>query len=146
MKTIHTYRVFAGLLFSVLLLAGCAKEDELVVDRVVSPVLITISGNAFTKTEPVTVRVGVYELDKAGILNHAVGIDSIPVANLAIKLTANGQLMADLTTDGQGKIDLVKTWEDFGLVSPATGNVVNLQWSGTHKEQAFTKQSRVQVK
>lgn len=56
MKIIHTYRVFAGLLFSVLLLAGCAKEDELVVDRVVSPVLMTISGNAFTKQSRVQVK------------------------------------------------------------------------------------------
>ncbi len=146
MKTTHTYRLFAGLFFSVGLLAGCAKENELVVDRVVSPVLVTVSGTAFTKTESVKVKVGVYELDKSGLLNHTVGIDSIPVANLAIKLTANGRLMGDLTTDTQGKINLVKTWEDFGLVSPATGNVVNLEWSGTHKGQAFTKQSRVQVK
>jgi hypothetical protein len=145
MKTKHTFRFFAGF-FLVLLLAGCTNKEDMVVDRVVAPVLVTIKGTAFTAGEPVSVQAGFYELDKRGILNHAVGIDSIPVANLAIKVRANNRYLADFTTDSQGKINLVKSWADFGLMSPKAGNVVNLEWSGSYKGQAFTRLSRVQVR
>jgi hypothetical protein len=145
MRTKHSFRFFAGLFF-VLLLAGCKKEEDMVVDRVAAPVLVTIKGTAFTASEAVSVQAGFYELDKRGLLNHAVGIDSIPVANLAIKVRANNRDLADFTTDSQGKIILVKSWADFGLMSPMAGNVVNLEWSGSYNGQSFTRLSRVQVR
>lgn len=146
MKIRYTNKVFAALFALSFFLMSCEKEEDMVIDRVESPVLVTIEGTSFTASENVSVTASVYELDKSGILDHTVGIDSIPVSNLSLKVIANGMPVGDLTTDASGKVNLTKTWAELGFSSPQTGNVVNLEWSGSHKGQAFTKLSRVQVK
>ena len=128
------------------LLLGCQKEPMLL-DRVASPVLITVSGGSFSAVENVVASAVVWELDKSGILNNQVGIDSIPVANLPVVLyLADGTRVAESSTDAQGKISFTKTWAELGLANPRRGNAVNLEWSGQHKGQAFVKQTRVHVK
>jgi hypothetical protein len=136
----------AGLLAAGLLM-GCEKEPEMVVDRVVSPVLVTFAGGAsFTAAEPVKVTATIYELNKSGILNHAVGIDTIPLANMAITVKLGNNSLAQLTTNQAGEVALEKTWAELGLASPRAGNTVTLDWAGSHKGQAFIKQGKVQVK
>ena len=146
MKSKYISKLFLGLFGSAFLLMGCEKEDAMVVDRAVSPVLVMVAGTSFTAAEPVKVTATIYELDKSGLLNHAVGIDSIPVANLAITVKLNATTLAELTTDPAGKVNLTKSWSELGLASPKAGNTVNLEFAGSHKGQAFTKPSRVQVK
>lgn len=147
MKVAHTLKVLSGFFLTVLLLASCKKEEEmLLMARVVSPVLVTIQGVEFAATEPVSVTAGIYELNKAGLLDHTVGIDSIPVSNLALEVKANGAVLESLMTNTDGKVVLGKTWSQLGIAAPVEGNTVNLEWSGTYKGQAFTKLSRVQVK
>ena len=146
MKSKYIYKIFFGLSGLTFLLMGCEKEDAMVVDRVVSPVLVTVAGASFTATEPVKVTATIYELDKSGLLNHAVGIDSIPVTNLAITVKLNATTLAELTTDQSGKVNLTKTWAELGVAAPKAGNTVNLEFTGSHKGQAFTKPARVQVK
>lgn len=119
----------------------------MVLDRVVAPVLITASGGSFTATDTIILTAQVLELDKSGILNHQVGIDSIPVRNLAMSLqVAGGAKVADLSTDALGVIQTTKTWAQLGLVAPKKGNTVTLEWAGQYKGQAFVKQTKVQVK
>src|SRR5690606_20530179 len=92
------------LLPGAILFISCDEEDPFV-DRVVSPVLIVfddvpgyLAGCGLTAipsvtkkvsdvnyTEPVDLRASFYELDKSGILDHNIGIDSIPVSNLSIR-------------------------------------------------------------
>jgi hypothetical protein len=146
MKSKYISKLFLGLFGSAFFLMGCEKEDAMVVDRVVSPVLVMVAGTSFTAAEPVKVTATSYELDNSGLLNHAVGIDSIPVANLAITVKLNATTLAELTTDPAGKVNLTKSWSELGLASPKAGNTVNLEFAGSHKGQAFTKPSRVQVK
>jgi hypothetical protein len=146
MKIRYNERLLAALFFLSFFLVSCEKEDEMVLDRVESPVLVTIEGASFMQDEPVSVTATVYELDKSGILDHTVGIDSIPVANLALQVKVNGVPMEDLTTDGSGKANFANSWSALGLASPQQGDVVNLEWAGSYKDQAFVKQSRVQVK
>ena len=84
-------------------LISCEEEDPFV-DRTEAPLLLVFdevtgylaSGGltsvpsvsktvtAATYTQPVTLSVNLYELDKSGILDHTVGIDSIPVAGVAM--------------------------------------------------------------
>ncbi|MFD1144900.1 hypothetical protein ACFQ4C_27470 [Larkinella insperata] len=154
-----SYKVFilSGLLAAGGLLAGCEKKEDPFVDRVVAPVLVVVQGAADgggqtaepvvsqTITAPVTMSVKVYELDKSGILDYKVGIDSIPVASLALKLTKrDGTVLADLKTDNTGLATLTKTWAELGIAAPAVGSSVSLTWVGEHKGQAFTRLSRVQ--
>ena len=146
MKIRYKKNVLVALFSLSFLLMGCEKEDAMVVDRVVSPVLVTIAGSSFTAAEPVKVTATIYELDKSGILNNAVGIDSIPVANLPITVKLNNAALAQLTTDQAGKVNLTKTWAELGLTTPQKANIVTLEFTGSHKGQAFAKPTRVQVK
>lgn len=133
-------------LLSLVLLLGCEKEEELVVDREVSPVLVTIAGVSFAATESVKVTATIYELDKSGLLNHAVGIDSIPLANMAVSVKLGNAALAQLTTDQAGQVALEKTWGELGLATPLKGNTVTLEWAGSHKGRSFAKLGKVQVK
>ncbi|KAA5540821.1 hypothetical protein [Adhaeribacter rhizoryzae] len=146
MKLKYSSKLFLSLVGAAFLLMSCEKEDAMVVDRVISPVLVTVAGSAFTAAEPVNVTATIYELDKSGLLDHTVGIDSIPLSNLAIKVKLNATTLADLTTDQKGKVIITKTWSELGLAAPKAGNTVNIEFSGSHKGQAFTKPARVQVK
>lgn len=139
-------------------LTACEKKVDPFVDRVVAPVLVVIdnaTGDGGGQTGepvvsqkvsgPVTLAVRIYELDKAGILDNKVGIDSIPVASLALKLTTRtGTALGDLTTDGTGKASISKTWAELGVAAPKAGSSVLLTWTGEYKGQAFSRLSRVQ--
>jgi hypothetical protein len=140
-------------------LAGCMKVDDPFVDRVVAPVLVVIdnaAGDGGGQTGepvvsqkvagPVTLGVRIYELDKSGILDNKVGIDSIPVSSLAIRLTTRaGVALGQLTTDGAGRATISKTWAEMGVAAPAAGSSVSLTWTGEYKGQAFSRLSRVQA-
>lgn len=96
MKTI--YKLFT-LTLIVFVGVSCSEESDLAITRVVSPVVI--------ETEDVTadqVRAIFFELDKTGILDHTVGIDSIAVPNLAIEVFASTTSLGTFTTDGSGAI------------------------------------------
>ncbi|WP_345267952.1 hypothetical protein [Nibrella viscosa] len=141
------------------LLAGCEKKVDPFVDRVAAPVLVVIDNavgdGGGTVAEPVvsqkvsgpvTLGVRIYELDKSGILNNKVGIDSIPVTSLSIKLTKrDGTALGELKTDAKGKASLTKTWAELGIADPKAGLSVSLTWTGAHKGQAFSRLSRVQA-
>lgn len=50
------------------------------------------------------------ELDKTNILDHTKGIDSIPVANIPMKISVrNGALLGELTSNAQGLVSLETT-------------------------------------
>ncbi len=158
MKKIIKTHLALFLILAGLALASCEKVDDPFVDRVASPVLVKIDGAAqgdystdptvtYVDSLPLSIGASVYELDKSGILDHTVGIDSIPVNALAVTLsTRSGTKIADLTTDNTGKAIIAKTWAELGLASPKKGNNIAMQWSGTHKGQTFTRYFRVQVK
>lgn len=156
MKQRNTYSILA--LLALTSLAGCMKKDDPFVDRVAAPVLVVIDnasgdGGGLTAEPvvnqkvdaPVTMAVRIYELDKSGLLDNKVGIDSIPVTSLSLKLTLrNGTALGDLKTDGTGKASLTKTWSELGVAAPKAGSSIQLTWSGEYKGQAFSRLSRVQ--
>ncbi|HEX5169238.1 MAG TPA: hypothetical protein VFW11_08685 [Cyclobacteriaceae bacterium] len=117
MKTI--YKLFlVGMLVS--LMIRCSEESDMAIKRVVSPVVI--------ETKDVTssqVEATFFELDKSGILDYTVGIDSIAVPNLAIEVFASGASVGIFTTDGSGAI-LV----EYAGVKPN-------EYAGTYKGVTF---------
>ena len=139
-------------------LTACQKEEDPFVDRVAAPLLIYVDnakdGSGLvtepvieTKANsPVMIISTFYELDKSGLLNNAVGIDSIPAASLEISLhRRGGEKIADLITGPDGKVTLTKTWEELGIVAPKSGSTISLSWAGQYKGQPFTKYLKVQA-
>lgn len=137
--------------------ASC-KVDDPFVDRVVAPVLVDIVGASFgapISTEPtvaypttgkVMLTARLLELDKSGILDKNRGIDSIPVANIPMKITLrSGTSLGEVTSNAQGVVSLEKTWAELGVPSPKAGAVVKISWSGSYKGIAFTRLSQVQA-
>ena len=96
MKT--NYKLLMALLVATLMI-GCSEESDLAIKRVVSPVVIEVENVSDTE-----VRATFFELDKTGILDHTVGIDSIAVPNLAVEVFATNTSIGSFTTDGVGSI------------------------------------------
>jgi len=134
-------------------LISCEKSDPFV-DRVVSPVLVLVESleggvsNGLT-TDPAvsalvskdaSVMLKVLELDKSGLLDYKIGIDSIPVQGVAISFKLrSGALLQNVNTDSKGVATLSAPWASLGVSSPKAGTTVRLMATGTYKEQSFTK-------
>lgn len=154
------------------LLTACDEEDPFV-DRTVSPVLlvfdevtgylagggltavpsVTKSVTASNVSDPVVLSVTVYELDKSGILDNTVGIDSIPLSDFQLTFSKRDGTSTPIeaTSDASGKISISTTWESLGITdaqaiadaSEARSIVISLSWTGTYKDQSFTRYSQV---
>jgi hypothetical protein len=160
--------VVAMLIAATVLFTSCEEEEDPFVDRHVAPVLIVfdgvtgyLAGGGVTSvptrtysiseadyTIPGNWAVSFYELDKSGILDHTIGIDSIPVSGLSIKFTLrNGTSLAELTSDGDGKVMAPLDWTSLvpSYASMAIGEsrTVNVSWAGEHNGVAFTRYSAV---
>jgi hypothetical protein len=113
-------------------LFACEEESDMAIDRVASPVLVMVSPASKTP-DLITVSATFLELDKSGILDHTIGIDSIPVPNLSIKVAKyGGAVLTTLTTDAAGKVTLSSPTADL------TGTT-KLEWSGEYKGVKFTQ-------
>lgn len=125
---------------------ACVEAEDLFTPNVASPVLILLQGTAFSPSSAVSVSSKTFELDKTNILDHNLGIDSIPVANLALEVyVANTRKVASLTTDAAGIADLKVSWADLGIEAPTSGTQVRLEFAGTYKNVAFRKYHTVRV-
>jgi hypothetical protein len=175
MKTrniISTMKIFLMLMAIVAVMTACDEEDPFV-DRTVAPVLLVfdgvqgyLAGGGLTSvpttiktvtpanvSEPVELSVYIYQLDKSGILDHTIGIDSIPVANLTLMFSKrDGSLPIEVISDTSGKATVSTTWEDLGIVDPATRATakieinIGLSWRGEYEGQSFVRYSQVQFK
>ncbi|MCC5938551.1 MAG: hypothetical protein JJU34_14825 [Lunatimonas sp.] len=126
---------------------SCVETDELVTPNVASPVLVVLQGSAFAASAPVSVNGRFYELDKSGILDHTVGIDSIPVAGLQVRVFINHtQEIGSATTDSNGRLVFEQPWSSLGLSAPRVGNTVRLEFAGVHKDIAFRTYHNVSVR
>ena len=104
----------------VVTVTSCDDVSDMAVNKVASPVLLDVKA---TGTNEVTAFF--YELDKSGILDHTVGIDSIPVADLAIEVFAASAPVGTFTTDGSGS-----------FIVTYAGTKPN-EYAGSHKGIAF---------
>ena len=161
------YVLFAG----TLLFTACDVEDPFV-DRIESPVLLVfdevsgyLAGGGLTYspsvtksvtlanyTDPVTLSLTVYELDKSGILDHTIGIDSIPLSDFAITFSKrDGTMSTELTSDSDGKVTMTTTWQNLGVAdieaivnaSASKTITIPLTWVGTYRGISFAKYSQV---
>lgn len=105
-------------------------EEKLAFTVVESPVLGLIAETpadegmvAFTGT--------FYELDKSGILDQNIGIDSIPVAGLELRVESQERtLLQTIVTAADGTTV-------FEMPATELEGVTRLEWAGTYDGQVF---------
>ena len=93
------YSILSALFTMTLVFSSCEDVSDLAFDRVASPVLLVTADAADGQTQATF-----YELDKSGILDQNVGIDSIPVSGLSIEVFSTDASLGTFTTDAAGSI------------------------------------------
>ena len=122
--------LFICQLFLIVSLISSCVSDELAFDVVESPVLALFDGPD-TGEAMMTVTATFYELDKSGILDNSIGIDSIPLSDLSISVFINeNTLLQELKTDANGQAIFSKAWEEVSSSS-------RLEWVGVHDGVPF---------
>lgn len=112
------------------LFTACSKDD-LAFDIIESPVLAEFEAMSDTEPGKIKIKATFYDLDKSGILDHTIGIDSIPVAGLDIKVYVfESSLVSELTTGADGTVILE---EELGDLLGAG----RLEWVGVYEDTPF---------
>jgi hypothetical protein len=119
------------------ILASCEDVSDMAFDRVAAPVLVIVQTPVTTPDE-ISVTAFFYELDKSGLLNKDIGIDSIPVAGLSITVAnnLNRATLGTLTTDAEGKVTFTRARTEL------TG-ITRIDWVGEHKGVRFARTSNL---
>ncbi len=127
-----TFSVEKLFLFLVLFLSvflSACTSDDLSFDVIESPVLAVF--NEETDTDMLRMTATFYELDKSGILDQNIGIDSTLISGLSLEIFINeSTLVGAATTDGSGQATLETAISDLQGVS-------RLEWVGTYNETPF---------
>ncbi len=111
-------------------LTSC-EEEELAFEVVASPVLATFETTVPATAGNVSVTATFYELDKSGILDKEIGIDSMPINGLAVDVFINeATLVGNLVTDSDGKAVFETAPSDLQGTS-------RLEWVGEYSGQSF---------
>lgn len=117
-------------LFIGCLLAACSKDD-LAFDIIESPVLAEFESLDDAGAGMLKIKANFYDLDKSGILDNTIGIDSLPVTGLAVKVYVfESTLVGEYTTDGSGEIIFE---EEFSSLQGAS----RLEWVGSFEDTPF---------
>lgn len=108
---------------------GSCLEDELAFDIIESPVLAVFEHQG--ADDMIKIKATFYELDKSGILDHTIGIDSMPIPNLEIGIFIfEDQLIGNVTTDSKGELV-------FEAPASSLSEADKLEWVGKYKDTAF---------
>lgn len=120
--------LYTSILFSLIVLSSCLSDD-LAFDVVESPVLAVFED--VSSTDMLTMTATFYELDKSGILDQAIGIDSMPISGLEISVyIEESALIGSYITDASGKVSFESSLDALGTSS-------RLEWVGTYNDTPF---------
>lgn len=114
-----------------LLLQTACTSDKLAFDIIESPVLAIFAEGANSSTDVLAVSATFYDLDKTGILDMSVGIDSIPIPNLEVSVyLGESNLIGTYSTDANGTVEFEADYADLG-------SATRLEWVGTYDDVPF---------
>lgn len=153
-------RIIPLLFVGSILLTSCEVADPFV-DRIAAPVLVLVAGDdgiesSGLTTEPTVtskastdalVKIRLLALDKTGILDYKVGIDSIPAKSVSLTLKLRtGVTVKEVSTGNDGVATFTIPWSALGIAAPKAGTSVALSCSGKYDEISFTKLLRLTAK
>lgn len=112
-------------------LLGACSKDDLAFDIIESPVLAEFEAMSDAEPGKIKIKATFYDLDKSGILDHTIGIDSIPVAGLDVKVFVfESSLVSELTTGADGTV--IFEQEVSNLLGAG-----RLEWTGVYDDTPF---------
>ena len=121
--------IFSLLLLISTLFTACI-EEKLAFDVIESPVL-AVFDEMPADEGAIKLKATFYELDKTGILDKDIGIDSTLLSGLEISIYINeNQLIESMSTDANGTVILEKTLDDIF-------NASRLEYVGIHNDIPF---------
>lgn len=131
------FTVIMGVLFALFatfilasLFTSCTSDD-LAFDVIESPVLATFEETIDSQEGMLNMTATFYELDKSGILDQNIGIDSTRIAGLALDIFINeNTLVGQSTTDSNGQAIFEKSIGDLEGVS-------RIEWVGSYNSTPF---------
>ena len=116
-----------ALAFAALSLSACEDVADNAIPHIASPVLLETE-SLDPDGDNAQLQATFFELDKTGIMDNTIGIDSIPVANLSVQVFAGGATLGTFTTDNAGSF--VVTYDPSTITD-------KLEWAGTYNNVAF---------
>lgn len=126
-----------GILFALLatltlmLLLSACTSDDLAFDVIESPVLATFEESIDSEEGILTMTATFYELDKSGILDQNIGIDSTAITGLSIEVFIKEKTsVGQLTTDSNGEATLEISFSELEGAS-------RLEWVGSYNSTPF---------
>ena len=123
------YSLFAIFIVSIFL-SSCTSDD-LAFEVIESPVLAIFEETIDTDNDLLSMTATFYELDKSGILDKNIGIDSTLITGMAVEIFINeSSLVGSLTTDSNGQAVFEKPLGDLAGTS-------RLEWVGNHQSTPF---------
>ncbi len=123
------YAVPAVLILAILV-TSCTSEN-LAFDVIESPVLATFEETIDSEEGILTMSATFYELDKSGILDKNIGIDSTLISGMTVEVFINeNTLVGEITTDSEGKAVFAKSFSELEGAS-------RLEWVGTYSDTPF---------
>jgi len=136
-KRTPTFTGIIGLMYGLLvaliliLLMSSCTSDDLAFEVIESPVLAVFEESIDSQEGMITMTATFYELDKSGILDLSIGIDSTLITGLDLKVFINEETeVGTLTTDANGQAVFKKSLGDLGSAS-------RLEWVGTYENTPF---------
>lgn len=126
----HLPKPYFFFLLVCLSLTACTS-DELAFDIIESPVLAVFEDSPNTTAEMLAVTATFYDLDKSGILDQNIGIDSLPIQDLEISVYVDGSaLISSYTTDVEGIVEFEAAFQELGTSR-------RLEWVGSYEGVPF---------
>ncbi len=126
-----------GILFAIFvtlvlasLLTSCTSDD-LAFEVIESPVLALFEEEIDDAAGSISMTATFYELDKSGILDKSIGIDSTLISGLSVTVFINETTeVGSLTTGSDGTATFEKTISELNGAS-------RLEWVGTYNDTPF---------
>lgn len=126
----HFLKSYVFFLLACLSVTACTS-DELAFDIIESPVLAVFEDSPNTTADILAVKATFYDLDKSGILDQTIGIDSLPIQDLAIDVFVDGSaLISTYTTDAEGIVEFEAAYQELGTSR-------RLEWVGSYEGVPF---------
>lgn len=106
-------------------------SDDLAFDVIESPVLALFEEDIDDTTGSISMKATFYELDKSGILDQSIGIDSTIISGLALEIFVNESTkVGSVTTGSDGTAIFEKPISELSGAS-------RLEWVGTFNNTPF---------